>query len=52
VAEAMNKFVKGFLNIGRHKLKSKERIMALLIESNGKLTIKQMELSLKVESLN
>jgi hypothetical protein len=41
-----------FLNIGRHKLKYKEKMTALLIESNGKLIIKQMKLSLKVKSLN
>jgi hypothetical protein len=47
----MNKFVKGFLNIGRHKLKYKERMMALLIESNGKLAIKQMEFKLESQKL-
>jgi len=41
--KAMNKFAKGSINVEKHKLESRERMTTLLIESNEKLAIKQME---------
>jgi hypothetical protein len=45
--ETMNKFAKDFINVERHKLESRERMTTLLIESNEKLVIKQMEFELE-----
>jgi hypothetical protein len=46
--KATNKFAKGFLDVERHKLESRERMTTLLIEeSNEKLAIKQMEFKLE-----
>jgi len=47
LAEAMNKFAKGFDNVERHKLEFGERMTTFLIESNEKLAIKQMEFELE-----
>jgi len=45
--ETMNKFVEGFINVERHKLEFGERMTTLLMESNEKLAIKQMEFELE-----
>ncbi len=48
LVKATNKFAKGFINVERHKLESRERMTTLLIEeSNEKLAIKQMEFKLE-----
>ncbi len=47
LVKATNKFVEGFTNVERHKLESKEIMTTLLIESNEKLAIKQMEFKLE-----
>ncbi len=49
LAKAMNKFVEGSINVERQTIK--ERMITLLIESNEKLTIKQMEFELKSRKL-
>jgi enoyl reductase-like protein len=51
LVEAMNKFAKGYINVERHKLKYGERMTTLLIESNEKLAIKQMEFELESQKL-
>jgi hypothetical protein len=43
LAKAMNKFAKGSINVEKHKLESKGKMITLLIESNEKLAIKQVE---------
>jgi hypothetical protein len=43
----MNKFAKGFINVERHKLESRERMTTLFVESNEKLAINQMEFKLQ-----
>jgi hypothetical protein len=43
LAKAMNKFVKGSINVEKHKLEYKGKMITLFIESNEKLAIKQME---------
>jgi hypothetical protein len=45
--KALNNFTKGSINVERHKLESKERMTTLLIGSNEKLAIKQMEFELE-----
>jgi hypothetical protein len=47
LAEAINKFAKGSINVERHKLEFGERMTTFLIESNEKLAIKQMEFELE-----
>jgi hypothetical protein len=49
--ETMNKFVEGFINVERHKLESRERMTTLLIKSNEKSAIKQMEFELESQKL-
>ncbi len=43
LVKAMNKFAKGSINVEKHKLESREKMITLLIESNKNLVIKQME---------
>ncbi len=47
MVKATNKVVEGFINVERHKLESREIMTTLLIESNEKLAIKQMEFKLE-----
>lgn len=53
LVKAMNKFAIFFINVEKHKAKSREKMTILLIISNEKLVIKQMKFefeSLKLES--
>ncbi len=47
----MNKFAEGFINVEKHKLESREIMTTLLIESNEKWAIKQMEFELESRKL-
>jgi hypothetical protein len=47
LGESHEQICKGFINVERHKLESRVRMTTLLIESNEKLAIKQMEFKLE-----
>ncbi len=47
LAKATKKFAKGFINVERYKLESRERMTTLFIKSNEKLAINQMEIKLE-----
>jgi len=51
LVEAMKKYVKGSINVEKHKLEFGERMITLLIESNEKLVIKQMEFEFESQKL-
>ncbi len=42
--KAMNKFANLFINVEKHKEKSRKKMTILLIKSNEKLIIEQMEI--------
>jgi hypothetical protein len=43
LAKAMSKFTKAYISDEKHKLESRGKMITLIIESNEKLVIKQME---------
>ncbi len=47
----MNKFVEGSINVDKHKLESRERMITLFIKFNEKLAIKQMEFEFESQKL-
>jgi hypothetical protein len=51
LAKAMNKYAKGYINDEKHKLESRGKMITLLIESNEKLVIKQMEFEFENQKL-
>ncbi len=51
LVEAMNKFVEGSINVDKHKLESRERMITLFIKFNEKLAIKQMEFEFESQKL-
>jgi hypothetical protein len=48
----MNNLKKGSINVERHKLEFKEKMTTLLVGSNEKLVIKQMEFELENQKLD
>ncbi len=51
LVKAMNKFAKGSINVEKHKLESRGKMITLLIESNQKLVIRQMEFEFENQML-